>query len=124
MATGLAMPLGVGSHGGARIATGDENDDKIIRMALGDDANENAFQQNIGLGARQIFGASDDVMRAMVMRRCNEVFRRFEAQKRYRLRRETMQWSTDSETQEATLSFKYISLESDKELDFRQSFGR
>jgi hypothetical protein len=123
MATGLAMPVGVGQDGGARLAKGDENDDKIIRLTLGDDTNENAFQQNIGVGADMVFGTSDELLQAQIMRRVNEVFKRFEAQKRYTLRRNTIKWSQDSDTQELILQFKYVSLESDREQTFRESFS-
>jgi hypothetical protein len=123
MATGLAMPVGVNESGGARLSEGDENDDKIIRLALGDDASENAFQQNIGVGADMVFGQSDELLQAQIMRRVNEVFKRFEAQKRYMLRRNTIAWSIDSNTQELILQFKYVALESDREQTFRESFS-
>lgn len=123
MPTGLAMPVGVGQDGGARLSEGDANDDKIIRLALGDDGNENAFQQNIGVGADMVFGQSDELLQAQIMRRINEVFKRFEAQKRYTLRRNTIKWSQDSNTQELILEFKYVALESDREQTFRESFS-
>ncbi len=123
MATGLAMPVGVGVDGGARLSAGSENDDKIIRLALGDDANENAFQQKIGVGAEMVFGQSDELLQASIMRRVNEVFKRFEAQKRYTLVRNTITWSQDDDTQELILEFKYVALESDREQDFRESFS-
>jgi hypothetical protein len=123
MATGLAMPVGVGQDGGARLSEGDANDDKVIRLALGDDANENAFQQNIGVGADMVFGMSDELLQASIMRRVNEVFKRFEAQKRYMLRRNTIRWSQDSNAQELILEFKYVALESDREQTFREGFS-
>lgn len=123
MPTGLAMPVGVGPDGGARLSEGDENDDKVIRLALGDDANENAFQQNIGVGADMVFGQSDELLQASIMRRIGEVFRRFEAAKRYTLKRETIVWSRDSNTQELILQFKYLSLESEREQTFREAFS-
>jgi len=123
MATGLAMPVGVGVDGGARLSSGDENDDKVIRLALGDDANEHAFQQNIGVGADMVFDVSDELLQASIIRRVNEVFKRFEAQKRYMLRRNTIRWSQDSQTQELILEFKYVALESDREQTFRESFS-
>ncbi len=123
MATGLSIPLGVNNSGGARLVSGDENDDKIIRTALGADDNENAFQQNIGLGEAQIFGIADQQLQAQTLRRLFEVFRRFEAQKRYILRNSTVKWETDSATQELILSFKYVSIESTEERDFRQGFS-
>lgn len=123
MATGLAMPVGVGQGGGARLSEGDENDDKIIRLGIGDDASEHAFQQNIGVGADMVFGQSDELLQAQIMRRLHEVFKRFEAQKRYTLRRNTITWSQDSKTQELILQFKYVALESDREQTFRESFS-
>lgn len=123
MPTGLAMPVGVNESGGARLSEGDANDDKIIRLALGDDANENAFQQNIGVGADMVFGTADQLLQAQISRRLGDVFRRFEAQKRYTLLRNTIRWTTDSETQELILEFKYIALESDREQTFREAFS-
>lgn len=123
MPTGLAMPVGVGPDGGARLAVGDANDDKIIRLALGDDANENAFQQNVGVGADMVFGQSDELLQASIMRRLGEVFKRFEAQRRYIIKRETIVWSRDTETQELILQFKYVSLESESEQTYRDSFS-
>lgn len=123
MATGLGMPVGVGNGGGARLVSGSENDDKIVRLALGDDSNENAFQQNIGVGVDMIFGVNDEQQQARIMRRVNAVFARFEAQKRFLLRRETIKWTRDSSTQELILEFQYVSVEADEERDFRQSFS-
>lgn len=122
MPTGLAMPVGIGSGGGARLVTGDENDDKIIRLALSDDDNENAFQQSIGVGTAMVFDISDELLQATIMRRINEAFRKFEAQNRYKLQRSTIEWSSGND-QELVLSFKYVNLESDKEQDFRQNFS-
>jgi hypothetical protein len=123
MPTGLAMPVGVNQGGGARLSSGDENDDKIIRLAMGDDGNENAFQQNVGVGADMIFGQGDQVLQASIMRRINDVFKRFEAAKRFVLRRNTIKWSQNSATQEMSVEFKYLSIESDREQTFRDSFS-
>lgn len=123
MSTGLGMPVGVDNGGGARLVKGSENDDKIIRLALGDDANENAFQQNIGVGADMIFGTADEQQQARIMRRVNAVFARFEAQKRFLLRRNTVKWTRDSTNQELILEFQYVSVEADEERDFRQNFA-
>lgn len=123
MSTGLAMPVGVDNGGGARLVSGSENDDKIIRLALGDDTNENAFQQNIGVGANMVFDVNDEQIQSRIMRRVNAVFARFEAQKRFILRRNTIRWTSDSDTQELILEFKYVSVEADEERDFRQNFS-
>lgn len=122
MPTGLAVPVGVGQDGGARLSTGDENDSKIIRLALGSDDNENAFQQNIGLGDRMVFDIADSVARSKITRRLLELFRSFEAQQRYILRQNTIQW-TEGEG-EITLSFMYVQVESDQEKEFREVFTK
>lgn len=122
MATGLAIPVGVNNQGGAKLVSGDENDKKIISLSLGDDSNENAFQQNIGLGIGMIFDISDEITKANILRRLREVFRRFEAQKRFLLREETIKWGSN-ENQEFVLEFKYVCIESDEEKEFRQKFN-
>lgn len=123
MATGLSIPVGVNNKGGANLSSGDENDRKIISLSLGDDDNENAFQQNIGLGVGSIFGVSDELLRSKILRRLNEVFRRFQAQKRFIIRSDTIKWIKDeNQNQELTLEFRYVSIESDEEKLFRQNF--
>jgi hypothetical protein len=122
MASGLKVPVGVNRSGGGAIVSGTENDEKVIMLALGDDDNENAFQQNIGVGARMIFDLSDERQRAKIIRRVKDVFIRFEAQKRFILRPNTVKWSRDSDNQDMILEFKYVSLESDEERDFRETF--
>ena len=116
MATGLAVPVGVGPNGGARLSTGSENDDKIIRLSLADDNNENAFQQDIGLGVSAIFDVNDVMAKARVMTRLRNVFARFEAQKRYRLREDSIRWTTKEG--ELYLEFQYWNLESDDTRDY------
>jgi hypothetical protein len=110
------MPVGVGPKGGARVSEGSEQDDKIIRLALGDDDNENAFQQNVGMGAGMVFDVSDVMVRAKVVTRMRSIFRRFEAQKRYRLREDTIRWKQSGG--DLVLYFAYINLESDQSKDF------
>lgn len=122
MSTGLAIPVGVNKKGGAKLVSGDENNTKIIRLSLGDDSNENAFQQNIGLGISMIFGVSDETIRASIIRRLYDVFRKFEAQKRFTLRRETVRW-TKGDDQDLVLEFRYLCLESDEEKLFRQNYS-
>lgn len=123
MPVGLALPVGVDASGGAKLVDSDENDNKIIMLALGDDSNENAFQQGIGLGIDMVFAISDPAIRGRIMGRIKQIFRRFEAQKRYRLVPSTVKWSQDSETQDLTLEFKYINLESDEPRNFSRTFS-
>lgn len=117
------MPVGVNSGGGGKLASGSANDDKIIRLALGDDSNENAFQQNIGVGAEMIFGVADEQQQSRIMRRVTAVFDRFRAQRRFILRTDTIKWSRSSQNQELILEFKYVAVEADEERDFRIDFA-
>ena len=122
MPKGLRIPIGANPGGGLATVDSDENDRKIIRTALSSDDNENAFQQNIGLGEEMIFSLADPTSRAKIVRKINEIFQRFEAQKRYRLVDGTVRWREDSAKQTTSVSFKYLNLESDRVEDFNTGF--
>jgi len=102
---------------------GDENDYKIIKMALSSDDNENAFQQDIGLGASMVFDLNDQALRAKIRRRLLQIFEDFQRQKRYKLVKESIKWGENTEEQELELTFKYINMESDEEKQFRRVFS-
>lgn len=119
---GLKMPVGVNPSGGAALMEGDINDAKIIKMALSSDDNENAFQQDIGLGVDMIFGISDTVLQSQITRRVIRLFQNFQTQKRFKLLRNTLKWTEDASQQELTLEFRYVNLESDEEVFFRRAF--
>lgn len=124
MATGLRIPVGVSQGGGASLSSGDENDSKIIRLALGSDDNENAFQQRFGMGDAMIFDISEPTTKSKVVRKLIEIFRRFEAQQRYILRQNTIRWEEgEAGSGEIILFFKYVQIESDQEKEFRQSYS-
>lgn len=120
MPTGLKLPVGVNSSGGVALVDGDDNDNKIIKLALGSDDNENAFQQGIGLGDSMVFDTSDQAVRGRIMGRLRQIFRRFEAQRRFRLSPASVKWSEDSATQELILEFNYTNLENDEVNTFRE----
>lgn len=120
MPRGLAIPVGINAKGGAALVEGNENDDKIIKAALGSDDNENSFQQNLGIGLDAIFDINDPTSRPAIQSKVARVFRQFELQRRYKLVDSTLSW-TQSEG-ETTLSFKYVSLEADEERLYRQAF--
>lgn len=122
MATGLAIPVGVGPHGGAALSDGEENDKKIILLALGSDDSEHAWQQNVGLGDEIVFSLGDASVRSLVTRRLIAIFDRFRLQQRFILRPETIRWVEKPATQELELYFKYVSIETDEEKNFRHSF--
>lgn len=123
MPKGLKMPIGRNASGGFAVVDGDDNDKKTIAVALGDDDNENAFQQEIGLGLGMVFDINDPYIRGSIKRRLIRLFKLFEAQKRFKLLTDTIEWKDDSETQELILSFRYLNLESDEENEFSKSFS-
>jgi len=123
MAQGLKVPMGVNSGGGMLLSNGDENDNKIIKAALTDNENDNAFQQDIGFTDDIIFDFNDPRTRARITRRLKETFKRFKDEKRFDLLENTIKWDTNSKDQELILSFRYINLESDEEKEFEDKFG-
>jgi inorganic pyrophosphatase len=123
MPKGLKIPIGKNASGGFAIVDGDDNDLKLIAVALGDDDNENAFQQGIGLGIGMVFDINDAYIRGSIKRRVIRLFKLFEAQKRFKLLTDTVEWKDDSEAQELILSFRYLNLESDEENEFSKSFS-
>ncbi len=120
---GLRLPIGVGANGGAALIDGDVNDMKIITIALGSSENENAFQQDITLGEDMLFDLNDPTIRARILRRLYAIFEVFRVKKRFKLKNETIRWEENPITQELTLEFKYVNLESDEEILFRRAFN-
>ena len=122
MAVGLSIPVGVTTSGGARLSNGEDNDQKIIFLALGSGWNENAFQQDIALGQDMIFDLADQTVRAKIKRRLVIIFRDFQAQNRFKLIPGSMKWIEDGAKQTLQLEFKYANLETDETKDFTASF--
>lgn len=119
---GLRIPLGVTKQGRGAVVTGDVQDQKIIDTSLGSNDNQNAFQQDRGLGDDMIFDVSDAAVRGVIRIRLRDVFADFEIQHRYRLLTDTIVWAQDSEKQELSLEFKYHNLETDDTKDFEKGF--
>lgn len=120
MPKGLAIPVRVNQTGGALLVEGDENDHKIISMALGADDNENAFNQGVALGVDMIFDNNDAQIRPRIVGRLRQIFNRFEQLKRYKLRENTVKWL--EKEGELILEFMYVNMESDEEKTFRRQF--
>lgn len=124
MSTGLKLPLQVDSNGRTARVTGDEQADKIIRLALADNDNNNAFQQNIGLGTEMVFNINNPGMRARVISRLFKIFSNFEKLDKFKLYRSSIRWTTLVKgSGETNLEFRYINLETDKVIDFAHDFG-
>jgi len=119
---GLRIPVGVGPSGGAALVEGDENDAKIIKLSLGSDENENAFQQNIALDQGMVFDLNDPTIRLKIIRRIEKIFDIFKRQKRFKLFKNSIKWSENAYKQELILKFKYLNLESDEEVNFTRTF--
>ncbi len=121
MATGLALPVGVDGSGGAALLSADAQDAKILSMALGDDDNDNAFQQNIGMGAFMIFEQPGDRTNALVLQRIKAIFRDFREVQRFKLLPGTIEFKEEDTPGEFSVEFKFINLESDEEKTFSAS---
>ncbi len=123
MPTGLSLPIRANPSGGLAKVSGDEQDQKVIALALLSDDNENSFQQNNGLGISMVFDIQDPNARAEILMNLRRVFQRFERLKRFKLKENTIQWTDDNDKEGvAVLSFKYIALESDSEKDFSKRY--
>jgi hypothetical protein len=113
MATGLKIPVGVTGAGGAAMISGDANDVQVISVALGDDDNQNAFQQEITLGEFMIFEGVGEATDEQILRRIRSIFRDFRAAQRYKLINATIDGG--EEEGERVLTINYLSIESDEE---------
>jgi len=122
MARGLAIPVGANSGGGIKTVDGDVNNNKIIKLSLGSDDSENAFQLDIGLGQAMVFDLSDRTLQAKIRRKLVSIFRDFEIQKRFKLKTDTVKFNENEADQELELEFKYIDLESDDVRTVNHSF--
>lgn len=119
---GLRLPVGVTKQGRAATLRDDDQDFKIIGIALSGNDNLNAFQQDPGLGGDMVFDASDPIVRGRIMVRLRTVFNDFELQNRYRLLEDTIQWIEDPKEQTLALQFRYHNLETDDVKDFTKGF--
>lgn len=114
MAMGINLPIRIAPSGGVMLVDSDDNDNKIISLALGSDDNENAFNQDIGLGLDLVYAIPSPHVRGQIIGGLRKIFARFTAQKRYKLIPSTIKWEEVTENQELTLEFKYLNLESDE----------
>ena len=102
---------------------GDDQNNKIIKIALGSDASENAFQGDVAIGQGMIFDLSDRTLRARIRRRVEAIFRDFQAQNRFKLVKGSVKFTEDAEQGELVMTLKYIDLESDLEKELTRRFG-
>lgn len=122
MATGLPLPVRPGPSGGTPLLSGADQAIKILLVALQSDETENAFENDRNLGYAHVFDFSDRATQAVLRRRLEVIFTRFEAAKRFSLVRESIKFEREGEG-ETALTFRYIDLETDSEKTFRRRLG-
>lgn len=120
MPKGFAIPVQVSAGGSISLSSGDENDMKIIRIALSDGDNENAYQQNVTLGNAHVFDLNDSSARSRISGKIETIFEKFEDQHRFKLLGETLEWI--EKEGELKLNFSYLCLESDQVKNFSHIF--
>jgi hypothetical protein len=123
MTTGINMPFSVNASGGVSLVSRDDNDAKIIKIALADGDNDNAYQQDITLGTEHVYQLGDSRFRSRITAKLKQIFRGFQAEKRFKLLAGTIEWEDEeADSGEQVLKFRYVNLESDEAKDFQQSF--
>lgn len=122
MARGLKIPVGADLTGRTAMVEKDDENTKILFAALSDCENEHAFQQDLGITNLMIFNISDPRARARILARVIRIFEKFEAVHRYKLRTDTIRWTSPPDSGELILEFLYHDLESDEEKPFARVF--
>ena len=93
MAVGLRVPIGVDSKGRAATVSGEENNQKIIRISLGDGDNENAYQQNLTLDQESIiFAIEGSASKSAATAGIIKIFQTHETNNRFKLIENTIEW--------------------------------
>lgn len=118
---GLRIPLGVDASGRGALVADRAQDEKIIKLALSGNDNNNAFQLDPGLGDEMVFDPSDAMVRGRILLKLRQGFAEFERQHRFKLLENTIKWS-DGQPGELVLDFQYHNLETDDILDYSHSF--
>lgn len=122
MAKGMKIPVGIDIFGGAAMVDGEDNDYKTISTSLSNCDSDHAFQQDLGIDIGVVFQPVDNAVKAKVLRRVRDIFKRFEDEDRYRLLGETIRWSTPNDG-ELVLEFKYLNIETDQVRSFAKNLS-
>ena len=113
---GLSLPLGVDASGRAKTSIGQEENEKIIAIALGSGELDNPFL-DIGIGERFVFNISGPETRGQIVQRAKRVFRRLQALQRFRLIEDTVRVIDGDEPGVLLVTLQYIDLEADEPRD-------
>lgn len=117
MAVGLAIPVGTGPDGRAKLERNDQQLTKIIGSHLSFSDSENPYQ-DIGID-QVIFDINDKRLQPLIRYRLEVLFDRLEAEERARLDDGSIKFIQDAHEGEMVLEFKYWNLETNEPLDFR-----
>lgn len=120
--TGLALPLKDNGFGGLQLVSGEENDFKIISLAVMSNSNTNAFQQPTVDIDEAVFEIDDITFLAMVRRKLEAVFADFDRQHRYRLTPGSIRIESN-QPGETFVFFSYHNLEADTAEDMSVQLG-
>lgn len=122
MPTGFKIPIRANPGGGIALVSGNENNNKIIKTGLSATDNQNAFQQDLGIGQNMVFDIKDPALRGFLVTKIKKLFAMFELQKRFKLLVDTLDWIEVKDDGELRLELRYIDLESDEEKMFSRNF--
>lgn len=116
---GVAMPFAADARGGLARTSGEDNDFKIISLALTSGDNNNPWEQQDDDIDQATFDMDNPQGRALIQRRLENAFAVFESQHRYRLIPNTVQFRRAPVGTDEILFvfFKYHNLESDEVRD-------
>lgn len=117
MAKGLAIPVGVGPDGRAKLVSGDDQLIKIIGLHLSFSDSENPFQ-DIGID-QVIFNINDTRLIPLIRYRLGELFKSLEADELAKLDENSVKFIQDEAEGEMVLEFKFWNLETNEPVDFR-----
>ena len=123
MPTGLKIPVGVDTSGGARVETNEPKQlRKMLILALSDGGDDNPFQQ-LGLDKGLIFSIDNPSFRGRAQRALNDILAKF-ADRVELAPDEPIKFEESGTEGEVIMSFQYVDLLTDKVEDFRKTFSR
>lgn len=122
---GVAMPFAADLRGGLARTAGEENDFKIISLALTAGENNNPWEQRDDDIEQAMFDKDGPAGRALIQRRVESAFASFQSQNRYRLIPNSVEFRRERVGIDEILFvyLKYHNLESDEVRDLALPTG-
>lgn len=115
--TGLDVPLKVNKSGGFATVSGDDQNKKIIMLAVDYCPSENPFNTDVGI-EHPIFGINDVSLQSRSLIRIKEVFRNFQNQNRMKYKSSKF----SSVNEELVVDIDYIDMQTDRPESVRKTF--